>query len=783
MKSFASAEFMVGPDVHGPRTVRMYTASPTQFERDHLGQLFVFAEIDAEGSTNEDILNTLIEDVKRNYYSTEHESIAQNVEEALTKTNRSIAEVLEQHGPEFLEHLNMIILLQHGAELHLSSVGDVHAFLIHQKKILDVLESSGTSRYERVNPLKVFSNVVSGSVSKDDMVILCNTTILDYLSLEKIRKTFISQPVTEAIAGMKQLLSEANPETLFAMLAWEVLNTTIKKKELPPIPNQEAIPDRPEHHEPIALLEEEDAPDTGLEQSGSGKRYPPDDAMHPTDDSLTRLQNKERQTSELLEPGIRNTLLRVSSRVQQTVRGFRSSRDETPKHEDVQPLPARLRQRQTTHTQPRGLLARILRLVVVALASIVEIFLRGVKALLSLRPKSAGKHWQSGSHSRTASLIARVRDASVRTKIVLGAAVLFLFVFALLITRDAAPDASGTATLDYEALLATAQEKTQEANAVLIYGNEADARTLFSDSLGLLKQIPNDQGDTSDQAAALLKETQNSLNRINGVNVLENPAAVADIKTSFPNVATDQLMFFQGMLWASHPGDPILYQVNPISGNVTDRQTNAGHGIASITPSSAQLLLFGSTGEATLFDPNKNTTSKVSVTYKQSSPTITGGQLFNGRLYTVDQNTGLVYRHDPVPGGYAEGQEWITDGTVLRSPTSMSIDGSLYVSESDGSLVKLFTGKKTADPAFTIEPKIGQRAVLTSTELSKNLYIADPANNRVVIFQKDSGKILAQFTSSKFDALKDISVDESRNKIFVLNNTVIYEIDIPQTKP
>ncbi len=60
---------------------------------------------------------------------------------------------------------------------------------------------------------------------------------------------------------------------------------------------------------------------------------------------------------------------------------------------------------------------------------------------------------------------------------------------------------------------------------------------------------------------------------------------------------------------------------------------------------------------------------------------------------------------------------------------------------------------------------------------AKNLYILEPKNKRLVIFDKN-GKLIKQFYSKKFTDLKDFVVNEKENKIWVLNKTQIIEIDI-----
>ena len=111
---------------------------------------------------------------------------------------------------------------------------------------------------------------------------------------------------------------------------------------------------------------------------------------------------------------------------------------------------------------------------------------------------------------------------------------------------------------------------------------------------------------------------------------------------------------------------------------------------------------------------------------------------------------------------------------------SIAIDGSIYFLRSDGGLLKYTRGISDIFKVAGLEkPLSSPIQVVTSADM-KYIYIADKGNKRIVVLDKD-GKFVEQFLHSKengWDNLKGVGVSEGEKKMFVLNNSSIYEIDL-----
>ena len=74
-----------------------------------------------------------------------------------------------------------------------------------------------------------------------------------------------------------------------------------------------------------------------------------------------------------------------------------------------------------------------------------------------------------------------------------------------------------------------------------------------------------------------------------------------------------------------------------------------------------------------------------------------------------------------------------------------------------------------------LDPKLESPTKIKTTAESKYLYILDPPTKRLAVLNKD-GDLISQYTSSKFDQLKDFVVVEAEKKIYLLNGSSVFGI-------
>ncbi len=124
----------------------------------------------------------------------------------------------------------------------------------------------------------------------------------------------------------------------------------------------------------------------------------------------------------------------------------------------------------------------------------------------------------------------------------------------------------------------------------------------------------------------------------------------------------------------------------------------------------------------------------------------------------------------------ANSEKWLDSET--KKPTdvqSMSVDGSIWMIDSDNSIFRYSGGRLNEEINLSIFPwprKISQ--IFTSPSIYR-IFLLEPIENRIIITDK-GGNIVRQFKSESFNNLVHFSVSQNGNEIYLLNNLKVYRL-------
>ncbi|PIS39892.1 MAG: hypothetical protein COT32_02700 [Candidatus Nealsonbacteria bacterium CG08_land_8_20_14_0_20_36_22] len=147
-------------------------------------------------------------------------------------------------------------------------------------------------------------------------------------------------------------------------------------------------------------------------------------------------------------------------------------------------------------------------------------------------------------------------------------------------------------------------------------------------------------------------------------------------------------------------------------------------------------------------------------------------------LYFLEKKTCRIIKYLYLgTENWAEPTIWKGADEHCAEPKAMVVDGSIWLLNSDNSLVRYYGGswQETLKPDFFPSPEN-----ITKIETKKNLpylYLLEPVNKRVIIIDK-TGAIVRQFQSEKFDNLKNLAISEDGKTIYLLNDSEVYKIEI-----
>lgn len=152
-------------------------------------------------------------------------------------------------------------------------------------------------------------------------------------------------------------------------------------------------------------------------------------------------------------------------------------------------------------------------------------------------------------------------------------------------------------------------------------------------------------------------------------------------------------------------------------------------------------------------------------------------QTFANNLYLLTDKT--IWQYLSTEGGFGSKKRWLKSGTKIdfSGTVSMAIDGSIWILQTDGTIVKLTRGQKDPFGMAGLDKGFSQPQLIFTNDNCQNLYILDKGNWRVVVLEK-SGEYHSQYI---WEGIKDIDglvVSEKEGKIFLLQGSKIYEIKL-----
>ena len=152
-------------------------------------------------------------------------------------------------------------------------------------------------------------------------------------------------------------------------------------------------------------------------------------------------------------------------------------------------------------------------------------------------------------------------------------------------------------------------------------------------------------------------------------------------------------------------------------------------------------------------------------------------KIYDKKLYIFNSKTNQILKYLPEESGFDKENLWLKEKVDLKNINSFAIDGSIYLLKNSGELLKFFLGRKQPFSLENVYPVLTKPTKVYTNEEMKNIYILEPISKRILVFEKN-GKLMKQIASDKFTDLKDFIVDEKTNKLYLLNDTRIFIVDL-----
>jgi hypothetical protein len=618
-----------------------------------------------------------------------------------------------------------------GAQVTISAVGRLHAFLFRGNHITDIVGKDGPA--EKRNSLKLFSSILTGHLQANDRLLLCTPSLLDYFSQEKLKRMIVEDLPAAAIAQLeKSLLANPTPVAFAAAL--------------------------------LAVIP--------VEGSGSIPVGTPGAAGQPTapQRSMEELVNKERTTEQLLSPSIMPNVRQLVDRGWAAVSRFVRTTllRQPPRRHVPRDLHASTRY---TRTQPARSprwqkLQRIAVQVLIILLSIP----RGLARLFGYRRRVQSNVRQLPQRTTTgaARTVQWIRSLNPLQQGLLAAAIVALFILSQTVinaTGDRGARLRGAAA---EEAIVTIEDNLSRAEAALTYDDVAGAKRLVDESSQLLDRLGNRSKTEKERRAALertLQTVREQTRRVRSPSI----ATVAELGSLLGQSSPSAVTLAGGTLVVGTTEPAGLLTVNVASGKATKLEAEPS-AVRFLLPLSSQLVLIG-TASSTVEELSLSASRvrPLNVTFANVDRTVVAGAVFQSRLYLLDTKNNAILRASRTGDSFGSLAQWLRDEQAdVRDGVAIGVDGSIYVVTAAGQLLRFTAGEREDIQFEEVDPKLSQPTRLWTSEQSSRLYILEPSQQRLLIFNKTNRGLQAQYVDGALGQARSFAVDERGQIIYVL---------------
>ena len=139
---------------------------------------------------------------------------------------------------------------------------------------------------------------------------------------------------------------------------------------------------------------------------------------------------------------------------------------------------------------------------------------------------------------------------------------------------------------------------------------------------------------------------------------------------------------------------------------------------------------------------------------------------FSDKLYFLVPDERQIFVYSRFGDAYKRSKAWVDKGAEsLADALDFAVDGEIFVLKNDGTVAKFSKNKQVEFELDAAEYQISPSKIITPNE-SAPLYILDKAAGRIIVYDKKTGKLSAQYVADQ--SIIDASVNDSNSQMAVL---------------
>ena len=168
---------------------------------DH-GRLFLLVELPKTKIDQQPLIDEIVNQIGTFFDTSNQLDPEILLEEILQELNKLLPELSTTTKIQnWISTLDLVVGIFHKNNIYLAGIGNMNAILMHGNKCTPILEKD-----IKINPAKVFSNIISGELDAGDVLVVSTDSLFDYISEEKIKQLVTHFTPSGAIIKTRELL-------------------------------------------------------------------------------------------------------------------------------------------------------------------------------------------------------------------------------------------------------------------------------------------------------------------------------------------------------------------------------------------------------------------------------------------------------------------------------------------------------------------------------------------------------------------------------------------------
>jgi len=699
---------------------------PTNPLERKFGSTYILTEITTPWFPTARITKLISEAFLNEYYQNSNASKdSKRFEDGLRAVNKKLSELAGSGQTEWIGNLNAFIASIVNNKLYISHTGSAEAYLFRQNRISHITEGVDTPKSPL--PIQTFSALISGDLEKGDRIVLSNSEMFNFVSIDTLRNAVKQLSPNNAVDEVADVLFREKAKKINAIFIY------IKNKDLIESTSGPALPD-------TIFLDSED------------------EKM-----IVTPFKGRFRKVGKELKRGITKIgfgVLALYDRIQNLI----IRKKETSKKEEKNILPQEEKNTPSSQNLPYTTSSIDLNTGYQSKSKKGKGFLEPVTSFFR-------KIWQF--------------ILGINRRYLFGG-LAFLIIAIIIMGIFIRGRSSSQTSQDLTAVVTEAQEKINSAETQIALNNDGEARILLTEAKNLLLEI-KDKPKSPVEVLILLERIDKNFNVINKVTKITSPKELANLSSLSGNIETKEIVYLNGVIYSINQKGREIFAVIAERGDkevIAQLPENSGNANKLTYLEDDRVLVIESDNQFLFeFDIRKNKIEKKEGAKSDTFPFADSLRSYLNIIYILNKSENELYKYPRITSGYDKVRSSYKEGVVdLSNVVSIGIDGNIFLLHENGGIEKTLRGKIEGD--FVVagipepENQITSPLQLFTTVDSSSLYVLDKDGKRIVELNK-SGQYLRQFEFVEgIRKINNIFVNEKAKKIYLLSDNKIFEIDI-----